>query len=156
MSSNKLTFLSEEWVRHVVATIERAKSTNESIKALASEFSLSVAYIINGLPKPLKELYNSDSVAIYIELNHGVIKRFVVGAEAPKESSPDFTVESDYIIAKKIFLGEINPASAFIKRYIKVKPLMKLYMDPSFTAKSITIANMLRKAIETVPTVFPE
>ena len=118
MSSNKFTFLSKEWVHHVVATIERAKSTNEEIKALASEFSLGVAYIINGLPELLKKLYNSDRAAIYIELNHGVIKRFIVGAEVPKESSPDFTVESDYITAKKIFLGEINPASAFIKRYI--------------------------------------
>jgi len=156
MSLSKLTFLSEEWVRQVVATIEQAKLINKDLKTLASEFRLNIAYIINELPEALKKRYNSNKLVVYIELNHGVIRKFIVNSKEPKESSPDFTVESSYSIAKKIFLGEINPATAFIKRYIKVKPLMKLYTDPAFTAKSITAAIALRKAIENVPTEFPE
>jgi len=104
----------------------------------------------------LVKKYGSDKVVIYVELKRGVVMRFIIGAEMPKESHPDFTVESNYNVVKKIFLGELNPATAFIKRYIRVKPLMKLYLDPAFAAKSFTTLSTLLQVVGNVPTAFPE
>jgi len=80
----------------------------------------------------------------------------MVGVELPAERDVDFTIKSSYGVAKRIFLGELKPATAFIRRKVKVEPFMRLYRDPAFTAKSIVAMNALLKIIKDVPTVFPE
>jgi hypothetical protein len=50
----------------------------------------------------------------------------------------------------------VKPATAFIKRKVKIKASMKLYQDPAFTAKSIIAINAMLKTIKDVPTIFPE
>ena len=156
MKVERCDFLSEEWVRKVVAAIEHAKLEDEKIRKLASGFSLRVIYIVENLPETLRKKYGKDKVKIYVELDKGKTKRFMVGREVPRDGSPDFTVISDYEIAKKIFKEELTVASAFIKRYIRVKPLMHLYTNPSFTAKSLTTFNVLLRVMEKVPTRFQE
>lgn len=155
MNGKFYTFLSQEWVRKLVAAIEQAKSTDENLRSLASEFSLSVVYVVKDLPDELKKHYNSDEVMIYVELDRGVTKQFTIGTEIPAGKNPDFTVESTYDIAKKIFKGELTVASAFVRRQVKVKPLLKMYADPAFTAKSLMTFNVLLKVMGAVPTVFP-
>lgn len=154
MEMEKFDFLSQEWVRNVVAAVERAKSKDEKIRKMASEFSLKVVYIIENLPEFLRKKYMSDKVQIYVELDGGKTKRFMVGKEVLVKDSPDFTVISDYKIAEKIFKGELTVASAFVKRHIKVKPLMRLYTNPAFTAKSLATFNLLLEVMSKVPTKF--
>jgi putative sterol carrier protein len=156
MEAERCDFLSEEWVRRVVAAIEHAKLKDEKIRKLASEFSLRVTYVVENLPESLRKKYGNDKVKIYVELDKGKTKRFMVGREVPADDSPDFTVISDYEIAKKIFKEELTVASAFVKRYIRVKPLMRLYANPSFTAKSLTTFNALLQVMGKVPTRFQE
>ncbi len=123
----------------------------------ASEFSLSVAYTIEKLPQKLKELYDSEKVTMYIELDQGKLTRFVVETKPTVEKKPDFTVTSEYDVAKKNFQGELNPISTFMKRRIKVEPMKKLYLNPRFSAKSLSTINTLLKVIrEEVPTCFLE
>lgn len=70
-------FLSDEWVRKAVGLIEKAKASDEDVRNLTSEFSLSVAYVIDQLPEGLKRIYGGDKVAIYIEqwCNQGILYR---------------------------------------------------------------------------------
>jgi putative sterol carrier protein len=156
LSTTKALFLSEEWVKRMGAAIEKAKATDAEVRSLASEFSLGVAYVITNLPERLREIYGRDRVAIYVELDEGVLKRFTAGQDVLKGKDPDFTVESRYETAKKIFLGEMNLASAFVRRAFKVKPFTKIYANPSFSARSLTTFNVLLKVMHTVETDFPE
>ncbi|MEM4298363.1 MAG: hypothetical protein QW815_08355 [Nitrososphaerota archaeon] len=148
-------FLSNEWIRKAVGLIERAKANDESIRRLTSEFSLSVAYVIDRLPDELKGLYDSDRIIIYIKLDRGLIKEFDIGKELPKDQDADFIVESSYDVARKIFTNEVNVGTAFVRRYIRVRPFYKLYANPSFTAKSLITMNVLLQVMGKVPTIFP-
>lgn len=149
-------FLSKEWVYKIVEAIENAKATDEKFRSLTYDFSLSVAYVITDLSPKLKEQYGSEQVVIFIELVEGSLKECLVGESLPEGEGADFTIKSRYEVSKKIFLGELNPAVAFIKRQVKVEPFMKLYKDPAFTAKSIITANAILEVIRKVPTLFPE
>ncbi|WP_309493680.1 hypothetical protein [Candidatus Hecatella orcuttiae] len=140
----------------MVAAIEHAKSTDESVRSLAAEFSLAVAYVIEDLPAALREQYRSGRVFIYIELNGGTVTHFSVGTGLPEGRKPNFTVISSYATTKKIFLGEMTPASAFVRRQVKVRPLMQMYKNPAFTAKSLTTVNVLLQIMKNVPTHFVE
>lgn len=151
MMSEAEYFLSDGWVRKAVIAIERAKSTNPEIMSLASEFSLSVAYVIKNLPDRLREAFGK-SLTIYVELDRGVTKRFAVTKEVPEGASPDYTVESTYDVAKRIFSGELSPGTAFVSRLVKVKPLTKVYSNPAFTAKSLVLFAALLRVIRDVPT----
>ncbi len=137
-----------------MAAIERAKAEDEKVREMASEFTLKVVYVIENLPEHLRKKYGSDKVQIYVELDRGKTKRFVVGKDLPVKNSPDFTVISDYKVAERIFKGELTVASAFVKRHIKVRPLMKLYANPAFTAKSLATFNLLLEVMSKVPTRF--
>ncbi len=156
LSTTSCLFLSEEWVRRIGAAIEKAKATDPEVKSLASEFSLSVAYVVSDLPERLQQIYGSNQVAIYVELEEGLLKRFTAGKDIPGGKAPDFTVESGYHTAKQIFLGEMNLASAFVRRAFKVKPFTRIYANPSFSAKSLTTFNVLLKVMHRVETEFPE
>lgn len=150
-------FLSKEWIKKAVAAIEQAKATDKNVMAQASEFSLSIAYTIEKLPQKLKELYDSEKIRIYLELDQGELKRFTIGTEAPKGKKPDFVVTSEYEVAKKNFQGELNPISTFMKRRIKVEPWKKLYLNPRFSAKALSTVNTLLKVIrDEVPTIYLE
>jgi putative sterol carrier protein len=153
---SRFIFLSKDWVHKIVQAIEKAKAEDKDFRSLTYDFSLSIAYIITELPESLSRRYGRDEIAIFIELEEGFLRKLIVDAEIPADRSVDFTIKSSYDVAKKIFLGELKPATAFIKRKVKVKPFMKLYRDPAFTAKSIITINAILKIIKEVPTVFPE
>jgi len=68
----------------------------------------------------------------------------VVGIGIP-DDKVDFTITSKYDLAKRIFAGEVNAATAFIDREIKVDPMRKIYQRPRFTARAITSGNALLK-----------
>jgi putative sterol carrier protein len=155
MADKPCIFLSQEWVRRVVAAIERAKLTDVNVRETVSEFTLSVAYVVTGLPDQLRQNYGGDKATIYVRLDHGTTKQFTIGDEAPAGEKPDFTVESDYEVARKIFQGELTAASAFVKRLVRVRPLTKLYANPAFTAKSLMTFNLLLKVMARVPTIYP-
>lgn len=155
-SSVGFVFLSRDWVYEVVRAIENAKAEDESFRSLTYGFSLSIAYVIRDVPQKLRDRYGRDEVVIFVELVEGFLRKLIVGAEIPAEKSVDFTIRSSYDVAKRIFLGELKPATAFVKRQVKVEPFMRLYRDPAFTAKSIVTANAILKIIKEVPTVFPE
>jgi putative sterol carrier protein len=154
--SAKHVFLSKNWVHNVVKAIEKAKAEDESFRSLTYGFSLTLAYVITDLPENLRSSYGSDKAAIFIELEDGFLKKLIIDKDVPTDKNIDFTVKSSYEIAKKMFLGELKPATAFIKRKVKIKPFMKLYRDPAFTAKSIITINAILKIIKDVPTIFPE
>jgi putative sterol carrier protein len=149
-------FLSKNWIHNVVRAIEKAKAEDKSFRSLTYGFSLSLAYVITDLPEELRSRYGGNEAAIFIELEDGFLRKLIVNKEIPADKSVDFTVKSSYEVAKKIFLGELKPATAFIKRKVKIKPFMKLYQDPAFTAKSIIAINAMLKIIKGVPTIFPE
>jgi len=72
----------------------------------------------------------------------------------PREKH-DFMVSSSYSLAKQIFLGEANPATAFIDRQFKVEPMRRVYQRPRFTAKAIVTGNVMLKVARRVTTIFP-
>ncbi|MFX1466612.1 MAG: hypothetical protein ACFFA5_09085 [Promethearchaeota archaeon] len=152
--TNGYLFLSKLWIDKIVSAIEDARAIDPELMAKTSEFSLSVAYIVENLPQKIRELYESDKVVIYVEMDKGNLKQFNVSKEVPSEKVLDFIVTARYEIAKKNFQGELNLLSTFIKRLIKVSPWRKISTNPTFTIKSLSTMIELMKVMREVPTIF--
>jgi putative sterol carrier protein len=156
MSERKgLLFLSKEWVSKAIAEIEKAKKYNEEVRRKTSEFTVKIAYIVTDIPNILGELYDSKDIVIFIGLDEGRLTEFKVEGDIPSNmvEGVDYTIESDYETLKKIFMGKINVVSAYINKLVKIRPLHKLYINPRFTAKSLTtvslLLNILRENMDT-------
>ncbi len=151
-----LLFLSREWVSRAVAEIERAKKHDEEVRRRTSEFTLRVAYFVDGIPDELRRLYGSDNLVIVIGLDEGRLKEFRVEGvgEDYDVGEVDYRIMSSYDTLKRIFSGEINVVQAYMNRLVKIDPFYKLYVNPRFTAKSLTTVSMLldiiRRRIETI------
>jgi len=154
MFTNGSLFLSKAWIDKIVLAIEDARANDPELMAKTSEFSLSVAYVIEKLPEKLRELYESDKVIIYVEMDKGNLKQFNISNEMPSETLTDFIVRTKYEIAKKNFQGELNLLSTFIKRLVKVSPWRKISMNPTFTIKSLATMLALMKVMREVPTRY--
>lgn len=149
----KYVFLTPQWVHEVTRVVQAARSTDKSFGKMAQGFSLTLLYLIAELPPGLKEQYNGSQLAVLVQLEKGMVKKLQLGTEVPKDKV-EFTVSSNYGVARQIFLGETNPATAFIDRQIKVEPLSRVYQRPRFTAKAIVTGNALLKIARRVPTVY--
>jgi len=147
-------FLSPEWVHEVVRVIQAARSGDQRFSEMTHDFNLNLVYQITGLPHRLNETHGGAQLVISIQLNKGIVKKLQLGTEMP-EGKRDFTVTTNYMAAQQMFLGEANPATAFIDRQIKVEPLRRVYQRPKFTARAIVTANALLKIARSVPTVYP-
>jgi putative sterol carrier protein len=153
-STGNHLFLSPEWVREEASVIQHARTTDKEWGERAREFSLDLVYMITGIPERLRKLYGgSDKIVVFVKLNEGTVKKLWTGTEVPNEEA-DFTVTSRYETAKKIFAGELNPATAFINREIKVEPMSRVYKDPKFTARSLVAGNQVLKIAKQLPTEF--
>ena len=146
-------FLSSEWVHEMTRVVQAARSTDKDFGELTRGFSLSLVYLISELPQELREMHDGSRLVILVQLDQGAVKKLWLGTEVPVKKK-DFTVSSTYDLAKRIFLGEINPATAFIDRKIKVDPMRRVYLRPRFTAKAIVTGNKLIKIARQVPTSF--
>jgi hypothetical protein len=142
-------FLSLEWMARIVAIIEG----DPKIRSKTSEFNLRIVYIVENLPQKLKELYDGDSVSIFAELDQGDIS-FTVEKEVPSEETVDFTVTTDYEIAKKNFQGELDILATFVKRLIKIRPWYKISLNPVFTVKALSTVITILKATRDLPTNY--
>ena len=153
--SNGSLFLSKVWIEKIINAIEDARALDPELMAKTSEFSLSVAYVIENLPQKLRDLYENEKVVIYVEMDKGNLTQFNVSKKMPSEKLTDFIVTAKYEIAKKNFLGELNLLSTFIKRLVKVSPWRKISTNPTFTIKSLSTMIEVLKVMRTVPTVYP-
>lgn len=146
-------FLSKDWIIAFTRAVEEAKRSDEKFNSLTRGFTLTLKYIVVNLPGKLEKFYNDNKVVIFMHIVEGILKKLVIGPEA-ENMSADFTVESDYDVAKSLFSGDLNPGTAFTEQKIKVSPLANLYRDPSFTARAIITANAMLKIASKIPTVF--
>ncbi len=151
---NGYVFLTPDWIREVLRLVQCARRRNESFRRLASDFTLNLAYVIQGLPKDLRPYYQGcEQAVIFVQLEKGTVRRFQIGAHPPAEKV-DFTVFSDYAVAKRIFQGELTPGSSFINRQLRVEPLHRVYRSPKFAARSIVAGNLILKFARRARTVF--
>ncbi len=148
-------FLSPEWVYEVTRVVQAAQVKDKDFGELASGFSLTLAYQITDVPLGLSEQYGGSQLIILVNLNKGKVRKLTIGTELPEENA-DFTITSSYDVAKRIFLGELNAATSFISRELKIEPMSRVYRDPRFTAKSIVTGNLILKLARQVPTVFAD
>ncbi len=148
----KRFFLYQDWIHEVTRVVQGARAKDEELRKYTSDYSLNLAYVITELPEKLKEIY-SEQLVLFVKLDKGVVQKLEIGIEIPEENI-DFTVFSSHDTAKKIFTEKLNPASAFIKKQLKVEPLGKIYKMPRFTARSIITGNMILKYARQVPTEF--
>lgn len=149
-------FLSPEWIHEVTKVVQGTIAKDKDLRKLTSGYSLNLAYAFTELPLKLGELYsNEHQLVLFVRLEKGRIKKLEIRTELPEEKV-DFTISSDYSVVNKIFQGNLNPATAFINRQLKVEPRNRIYRRPKFTAKSIVIANMLLKIAMQVPTKFAD
>lgn len=147
-------FLTPDWIREVLRLVQAARRRNESFRRLAREFSLNLAYVIEGLPTELRSYYGgSERAVIAVQLDKGSVRRFQIGSQPPAEDV-DFTIFSDYSVAKRIFQGELTPGSSFINRQLRVEPMWKIYRRPKFAARSIVVGNLILKFARRARTVF--
>jgi len=147
-------FLSPEWVHEVARTIQGARSADKDLGKLAQDFSLTLVYVVTELPQSLRELHGGHQMVVLVQLDKGTVRRLWLGTEVPEEKH-DFLVSSSYSLARQIYLGEANPATAFIDRQFKVEPLSRVYRSPRFTARAIVTGNAMLKIGRRVATVFP-
>jgi putative sterol carrier protein len=147
-------FLSPEWIREAVRTIQSARARDEEFRKLTSDYSLSVAYIIKDIPSRLKEQYSNERIVLFIRLDEGVVRELKILNEPP--IGADFTITSTYSTVKQIFSGQLSLASAFMNRQVRVEPFDVIYRRPRFAAKSLIVGNMIIKLISQIPTEYPE
>lgn len=151
---NGFVFLSPDWIREVLRLVQCARRRNESFRRLAGSFTLKLAYVIQGLPAELRSYYEgADQAVIFVRLEKGAVRRFEISTQPPAEKV-DFTIFSDYAVAKRIFQGELTPGSSFINRLLRVEPLNKIYRSPKFAARSIVAGNLILKFARRARTVF--
>jgi len=149
----RLIFLSQEWIHEVTKVVQAARITDEEFRRMTSNFTLNLLYKISGLPAGLRQLYGKDEIYFFIKLEKGSVRKLQVGAEMPNEKI-DFTVSSDYDVAKQIVTGELSLATAFFNRQFKVEPQRRLYRNPRFAARAIVVGNRIFKIAKQVPTHF--
>ncbi len=147
-------FLTPDWIREVLRLVQAARRSNESFRRLARNFTLNLVYVIEKLPSQLRTYYQgSDQATIFVELEKGAVRRFRIGCELPAEKV-DFTIFSDYKVAKQVFQGELTPGSSFINRLLRVEPLAAVYRKPKLTARAIVVGNLIVKFARRARTVF--
>ena len=150
----RLIFLSQEWIHEVTKVVQAARITDEEFRRMTSNFTLNLLYKISGLPAGLRQLYSGkDEIYFFIKLEKGSVRKLQVGGEKPNEKI-DFTVSSDYDVAKQIVTGELSLATAFFNRQFKVEPQRRLYRNPRFAARAIVVGNRIFKIAKQVPTHF--
>jgi putative sterol carrier protein len=147
-------FLSPEWVHQATRAIQAARSTDKNFGKLAQSFSMSLIYVVTELPQCLREVHGGPQLVVLVQLDKGTVRRLWLGTDVPGDKH-DFIVSSSYSLAKQIFCGEGNPATAFIDRKFKVEPMSRVYQRPRFTAKAIVTGNAMLKVARRVATVFP-
>lgn len=147
-------FLTPEWIREVLRLVQAARRNNESFRLLTRGFTLNVAYVVQSLPEQLRAFYGgADQAVVFVQLEKGAVRRFEIGAHLPSQAV-DFTISSDYRIAKRIFQGELTPGSSFINRLVHVEPLEKLSRRPKFAARAIVVGNLILKFARRAQTVY--
>ncbi len=151
--SEKLLFLSPEWVREAVRVVQGARTKDEEFNRLTSGYSLNLAYVITDIPPKLRELYSSEKITLFIQLDKGVVKNFKILTEPPAEKI-DFTISSSYSVIKEIFLEKLSETAAFLNRQLKVEPLSMVYRRPRFASKSMIVANMILRFCRQIPTDY--
>lgn len=151
--AEKLMFLSPEWVHEAVRVVQAARGKDEEFRKLTSGYSLNLAYVITDIPSKLKELYSSEQIILFIQLDKGIVKNFEILTK-PLAEKIDFTISSSYSIVKQIFLEQLSATTAFMNRQLKVEPLSMVYRRPRFTAKSIVVGNMILKFCRQIPTNY--
>lgn len=149
----KLMFLSPEWVHEAVRIVQSARGKDEEFRKLTSGYSLNLAYVITNIPSRLKELYRSEQIILFIQLDKGVVKNFEILTKLPAEKI-DFTISSSYSVVKQIFSEQLSATTAFMNRQLKVEPFSMVYRRPRFTAKSIVVGNMILKFCRQIPTDY--
>jgi len=147
-------FLSPEWVHEATRVIQAARSADKDFGKLAQSFSLTLIYVVTGLPQSLREIHGGPQLVVLVQLDKGTVRRLLLGTDVPGVKH-DFLVSSSYSLAKQIFCGEGNPATAFIDRQFKVEPMRRVYQRPRFTAKGIVTGNAMLKVARRVATIFP-
>lgn len=152
-ASRGYPFLSREWVHEATHVVQAARTSNKEFGKLIEGFTVNLLYLITDFHPNLAAFYGSSQLAIFVKIDKGKVRKLLVGGEPPREKI-DFTVASDYSVAKRLFLGELNPATSFVNRQIKVEPLSRVYQRPRFTAKSIVAGNAILRIVRKVPTVF--
>ncbi len=156
-SKSGYTFLSREWTHEVVKRIQGSRARDAQFHDLTSEFTLNLLYQITDFPPTIRGLYGDGvdgRLDIFVRLEKGSVKKLDIGIKAP-EDKPDFTVSSRYTVARQIFTNELNAATSFVSRQIKIEPLAKVYLRPKFTAKAVVAANQILKIAREVPTLYP-
>jgi len=151
--AEKIMFLSPEWIREALRVVQGARSKDEEFNKLTSGYSLNLAYVVTDIPPKLKELYSSEQITLFIQLDKGVVKNFKILTKPPKEKI-DFTITSTYPVVRQIFLGQLSVTAAFMNRQLKVEPLSMVYRRPRFTAKSIIVGNMILEFCRQIPTEY--
>lgn len=146
-------FLSPEWVYKATKVVQEAKLTDEEFGRLVADLSLDLVYQITDIPAKLSNFYQGNQVVIFVRLKGGAVKKILADSQLP-EKEVYFTVTSQYHTFKRIYLGEINPATAFVNRQIKVEPLSRVYRNPRLSARSIIIGNKMLKILRQLPTLF--
>ena len=151
--TEELLFLSPQWVHEAVRVVQSARAKDGEFKKLTSGYSLNLAYVITDIPPKLQELYSSDKIILFIQLDKGVVKNFEILTKPPDEKI-DFTITSSYSVVKQIFLEKLSATTAFLNRQLKVEPFSMVYRRPRFTAKSIVVGNMILRFCRQIPTNY--
>lgn len=146
-------FLSPGWIHQVAQAVEAAKRNDQYFMNLVTDFSLSVLYLVPGLPRSLRHFYGGSEARIFVHLHKGTARRIELGGP-PAGERVDVRVTVDYDIARRLFLGELSPAASIINRLIKAEPASGFRRWPLVAAKSLVTANRILKTARTVPTVF--
>jgi|GEM_PF-922109 len=153
-ASGKHEFLSPDWIHEVVEAVEEVKRSDPYFGGLVADFSFRVAYVVEEPPAALRQWYgDGGDLVISVDLKQGVVNRLEFGDKIPKKGV-SLVVTTTYRVAKKLYLGEMSPASSMLGGRVRVKPSSGFRAWAKLAPKSLVTASRVIRIGRGVETAF--
>jgi putative sterol carrier protein len=129
-------FATDEWIKALMTELNRS----ENYRAAAANWEGDFYWIISGLPGAEKEVY------LYVDLWHGACRDAFVAGD-PSIRSPEFVIEANYPIWRKVVDKKLDPIQGLVTRQLKLKGnMLKILKAPKAATELVHCATLIDTA----------
>ncbi len=129
-----IDFATEEWIKALMAELNKSESYREAAKNWEGDFY----WIISGIPGADKPVY------LYVDLWHGACRDAYVAPD-PAARSPEFVIEANYPVWRKVVDKKIDPIQGLVTRQLKLKGnMLKILKAPKAATELVHCATLIQ------------
>jgi len=144
--SEEAMFLTEEWVKKA----HEAVNNSEEYEKAAKTWEGDILFVATDIPENIRHITGGkDKIGFWLDLWHGKSRDYKY-VEDPDNFEAAFKIIATYENWKKVLKGELNPVTGMMTRKLKVKGSLSKIL------RYTSAAMALLKAVQTVPTKFPD